>query len=59
VQARQLGMAELQVQTWGSTAQEMQATALRLLDINPELLTVRPAPRPDRRVNQRRDLVVA
>jgi hypothetical protein len=52
-------MAELQVQTWGSTAQEMQATALRLLDINPELLTVRPAPRPDRRVNQRRDLVVA
>lgn len=40
-QARRLGAQELQCQAWGGSADALEASALSLLELDPEFLTVR------------------
>lgn len=43
MQARRLGAQELQCQAWGGTAAALEASALELLELDPDFITVRPA----------------
>lgn len=42
LQARGLGVSELQCQAWGGSADALEASALALLELDPDFLTVSP-----------------
>jgi len=42
MQARKLGVQELQCQAWGGSADALEVSALSLLELDPFFITVRP-----------------